>query len=52
MDILIKFTTYRARQAVFSHRAELKHAKIFERVFINEELTQQVVKCITTQDVW
>ena len=40
MDILIKFTTYRARQAVFSHRAELKHAKIFERVFINEELTK------------
>jgi len=39
-DIIIKFTTYRARQAVFTHRAELKHSKIFARVFINEELTK------------
>ena len=26
MNIIIKFTTYRARQAVFSHRAELKRS--------------------------
>lgn len=39
-DIIIKFTTYRARQQMFSRRSELKHSKVFERVFINEELTR------------
>ncbi|XP_052786063.1 uncharacterized protein LOC128221495 [Mya arenaria] len=39
-DIIIKFTLYRARQVVFTHRSQLKHSKILERVFINEELTE------------
>lgn len=40
-DIIIKFTSYRARQQMYSRRSELKHSKVFERVFINEELTRQ-----------
>ena len=42
-DIIIKFTAYRARQAVFTHRAELNTLKILARVFINEELTKTLV---------
>lgn len=39
-DIIIKFTTYRARQKMLTRRSQLKHSKVYDRVFINEELTK------------
>jgi hypothetical protein len=38
-DIIIKFTSYRARQSLLSCRSALINSKLFERVFINEELS-------------
>ena len=46
-DIIIKFTTCHARQAVFTHRAELKHSLRACSLMKNI-----VVKCITMQYVW
>lgn len=40
-DIIVKFTSYRARQKVLTRRSALKNSKIFGGVYINEELTKQ-----------
>ena len=39
--IIVKFTSYRARQKLYSLRRNLKSNDEYDRVFINEDLTQR-----------